>query len=128
MLSFAARVAQSNETTVQQPWRDEGLTVPAKRRKKVASVSTGPSVEATAAKMAWNIAKRMIRGSLIRRLMVGVFKITSTVDARIRGSLPSPVDRSITAVDVIQAAAEVVEDRGAPQMLCCAIGACVHFS
>lgn len=41
------------------------------------------------------------------------------VNEHTRESLLNPVDRSITAVDVIQAIAEVVEDRGAPQMLRC---------
>lgn len=38
------------------------------------------------------------------------------------------VDRSITAVDVIEAAAGVVEDRGVPHKLCRGKGAYVHFS
>lgn len=47
---------KANTKKVQRMWRNEGLTVPVKRRKKVACVSTGTSIEATAATIVWGIA------------------------------------------------------------------------
>lgn len=117
-----------NSNTVQRLWRDEGLTVPVERRKKVAGVSTGTDIEVNAANMLWSIASWVFGANLIRRLTSVLFKIASMVDEHTRESLLHLVDRSITVVEVIQAITEVVEDRGALQMLRCANGPCVHFS
>lgn len=108
-----------NKKKVQRVWRAEGLNVPVKRRKKVAGMSTGLDVEATAANMVWSIARSGDASQFDTTTDGRPFKFASMVDEHTRESLLNIVDRSITAADVIAAIADVVEVRGVPHMLRC---------
>lgn len=103
-----------NRKKVQRLWREEGLKVPVGRRKKVAGTPTGDQVEASAPNVVWSIDFQFDTTTDGRP-----FKIASMVDEHTRESLLNIVGRSITALNVIEALAEVIEERGTPTMLRC---------
>lgn len=100
-----------NRKCVERLWRDEGLRVPARRQKR--RRISGQGCERFSAQHAghiWSydfVSDRTSDGRQLRLLTV--------IDEYTRESLAIEVRRSMTASDVLDVLARIVEERGAPQ-------------
>ncbi|MCW4352588.1 IS3 family transposase [Hoyosella sp. YIM 151337] len=104
-----------NRKKVHRLWREEGLRVPQRRRRKRTGTTTAPISEASAPNDVWAIDFQFDTTADGR-----TFKIASMVDEHTRESLLNIVDRSITADDLIVALTAVIARRGtAPTVLRC---------
>lgn len=97
-----------NHKKVQRLWRDEGLRVHVRRRRKRVGSSTVPPVpEATAPNMVWAIDFQFDSTTDGRP-----FKILSVIDEHTRECLGGLVERSITADKLADELDRIVEARG----------------
>ena len=101
-----------NHKKVQRLWREEGLRVPQRRRRKRVGSSTVDTPTATAPGVVWAVDFQFDvceRGKAI--------KICSIVDEHTRECLGGLVERSITAERFIAHLEELVAKRGVPMVL-----------
>jgi len=101
-----------NHKKVQRLWRDEGLRVPVKRRRKRTGLSTHPVPSATAPNMVWAADFQFDSDENGRML-----KICTFVDEHTRECLGGIVARKITGHDVITQLDQLVAERGRPTVL-----------
>lgn len=102
-----------SDKRVQRLWREEGLKVPQKQRKKRRlgkSENSSQRQRASAPNEVWSYDFVMDRTSDGRRL-----KFLCVVDEFTRECLAIEVGRTITALGVIAVVARLVKERGAPQ-------------
>ena len=101
-----------NHKKVQRLWREEGLRVPQKRRRKRVGASTVTAPAAVAPGVVWAVDFQFDvdeRGKAI--------KICTIVDEHTRVCLGGLVERSITAERFIEHLEELVTEQGAPMVL-----------
>jgi transposase InsO family protein len=101
-----------NHKKVQRLWREEGLRVPGRRRRKRIGSSTINAPKAAAPNVVWAIDFQFDvdeKGKAI--------KICSIVDEHTRECLGEIVERSITADRVVDHLQHLVAQRGAPAVL-----------
>jgi len=99
---------------VQRIWREEGLRVARKPRRKRAGSSTCPITTADAPNVVWAIDFQF------DSLRYGTpVKLTSMVDEHTRESHSGITDRSITSEKVIDYMKKIITERGAPLVLRC---------
>lgn len=103
-----------NHKKVQRLWREEGLRVPQKRRRKRVGSSTVDTPKASAPGVVWAVDFQFDvdeRGKSI--------KICSIVDEHTRVCIGGLVERSITADRFIAHLEELVAEYGSPMVLRC---------
>ena len=104
-----------NHKKVQRLWRDEGLRVPQRRRRKRVGTSTTPLVPtADAPNLVWAVDFQFDSTTDGRPV-----KIVSIVDEHTRESLGGMVERSITGEALIDELDRVAAGRGYPCVLRC---------
>jgi len=104
-----------NHKKVQRLWREEGLRVPQRRRRKRHGISSAPQVSAYAPDQVWAADFQFDVTTDGRPI-----KIVSIIDEHTRESLGDLVERSITAEELINEPERLVVDRGAhPAVLRC---------
>jgi hypothetical protein len=104
-----------NHKKVQRLWRTEGLRVPQRRRRKRLGTSTAARMPtAEAPNMVWAVDFQFDSTSDGRPI-----KIVSIIDEHTRECLGGLVDRSITAVVLIDELDRLAADRGYPAVLRC---------
>lgn len=103
-----------NRKKVQRLWREEGLRVARKPRRKRAGSSTSPITTADAPNVVWAIDFQF------DSLRCGTpVKLASMVDEHTRESILDITDRSITSEKVIDYVKKIIAQRGAPLVLRC---------
>jgi putative transposase len=103
-----------NRKKVQRLWREEGLRVARKPRRKRGGTSTCPITDADAPNVVWAIDFQF------DALRCGTpVKLASMVDEHTRESLLYITDRSITSEKVIDYVKKIITQRGAPLVLRC---------
>ncbi len=103
-----------NRKKVQRIWREEGLRVARKPRRKRAGASTCPITTADAPNVVWAIDFQF------DSLRCGTpVKLASMVDEHTRESLLDITDRSITAEKVIDYLKKIIAQRGLPKVIRC---------
>jgi transposase InsO family protein len=116
-----------NHKKLQRLWREEGLRVSQRRRRKRHGISTAPEVSADAPDQVWAVDFQFDVTTDGRPI-----KIVSIIDEHTRESLGDLVERSITAEELINELERLVVDRGAhPAVLRCDNGpelACAAMS
>jgi putative transposase len=106
---------QVNHKKVQRLWRDEGLRVPQRRRRKRLGASTAPNPPtADAPNVVWAVDFQFDATTDGRPI-----KIVSIVDEHTRECLGGLVDRNITSDDLIAELDRLAVDRGYPAVLRC---------
>ncbi len=106
---------QVNHKKVQRLWRDEGLHVPQRRRRKRLRASTAPnSPTADAPNEVWAVDFQFDATTDGRPI-----KIVSIVDEHTRECLGGLVERNITSDDLIAELDRLAVDRGNPAVLRC---------
>jgi putative transposase len=104
-----------NHKKIQRLWRDEGLRVPQRRRRKRLGASTAPEMPtADAPNRVWAVDFQFDATSDGRPI-----KIASIVDEHTRECLGGLVDRSITAEVLIDELDRLAASRGYPSVLRC---------
>ena len=103
---------EANHKKVQRLWREEGLRVPARRRRKRVGSSTADTPAATAPNLVWAVDFQFDADEQGRPI-----KICSIVDEHTRECLGGIVDRSITADRVIAQLDSLIVERGNPRVL-----------
>jgi transposase InsO family protein len=104
-----------NHKKVQRLWREEGLRVPQRRRRKRIGTSTAPDPpKADAPNRVWAVDFQFDATSDGRPI-----KIVSIIDEHTRECLGGLVDRSITADRLIDELDRIALDRGYPAVLRC---------
>jgi putative transposase len=104
-----------NHKKIQRLWREEGLRVPQRRRRKRLGTSTAPHMpKADAPNKVWAVDFQFDATTDGRPV-----KIVSIVDEHTRECLGGPVDRSITGEDLIDELDRLAEQRGYPAVLRC---------
>lgn len=101
-----------NHKRVQRLWREEGLRVPQRRRRKRIGASTTAITAATAPNVVWALDFQFDSDEHGRAI-----KVLSIVDEHTRECLGGLVERSITADGVIDALDELIAARGRPAVL-----------
>jgi putative transposase len=105
---------QINKKKVHRVWRQEGLQVAQRRRRKRVGESSGPIIDADAPNVVWAIDFQFDSTA------DGIkFKIASMVDEHTRESLLDLTERSITGNDLVTALKRVVAVRGVPVLIRC---------
>jgi len=103
-----------NRKKVQRLWREEGLRVARKARRKRGGTTTCPITQADAPNVVWAIDFQF------DSLRCGTpVKLASMVDEHTRESLLDITDRSITSEKVIDHVKKIIAQRGAPLVLRC---------
>jgi putative transposase len=103
-----------NRKKVQRIWREEGLRVARKPRRKRGGTSTCPITDADAPNVVWAIDFQF------DSLRCGTpVKLASMVNEHTRESLLDITDRSITAEKVIDYMKKIIAKRGLPKVLRC---------
>lgn len=105
---------QINPKKVHRVWREEGLQVAQRRRRKRVGESTGPIIDADAPNVVWAIDFQFDSLHDGRR-----FKIASAVDEHTRESLLDITAWSITGADVVDALERLIDMRGVPVAIRC---------
>ena len=106
---------QVNHKKVQRLWRDEGLRVPQRRRRKRLGASTAPNPPtADAPNVAWAVDFQFDATTDGRPI-----KIVSIVDEHTRECLGGLVDRNITSDELIAELDRLAVDSGYPAVLRC---------
>jgi len=105
---------QINTKKVHRVWRQEGLQVAQRRRRKRVGESTTPISEANAPNVVWAIDFQFDSTANGHK-----FKIASMVDEHTRESLLDLTARSITADDLISELGQAIAGRGKPFVLRC---------
>ncbi|GFZ99112.1 hypothetical protein GCM10011359_30180 [Nesterenkonia alkaliphila] len=103
-----------NHKKIQRLWREEGLRVPVRRRRKRRGVSTVDAPAATAANMGWAVGFQFDADEQGRAI-----KIASIVDEHTRECLGGLVQRSITGDALTTHLEALVAQRGVPAVLRC---------
>jgi transposase InsO family protein len=104
-----------NHKKVQRLWRDEGLRVPQRRRRKRLGTTTVPNLPvADAPNKVWAVDFQFDATTDGRPV-----KIVSIVDEHTRECLGGLADRSITSEDLIDELDRLAADRGYPAVLRC---------
>lgn len=103
-----------NRKKVQRIWREEGLQVKVRKRRKRVGTTTTPISKAVDINQVWAVDFQFDSTSDGR-----AFKICSMVDEHTRESLVNIVDRSITSPKLTDAISKVVAERGKPVVLRC---------
>lgn len=101
-----------NHKRIQRLWREEGLRVPQRRRRKRVGSSTVDAPAATEANMVWAVDFQFDADERGRAI-----KICSIVDEHTRECIGGLVDRSITADRLTAHLEDLVGQRGAPAVL-----------
>jgi putative transposase len=111
----APRVGTSTIRKIQRLWRDEGLRVPQRRRRKRLGASTTPNPPtADAPNVVWAVDFQFDATTDGRPI-----KIVSSVDEHIRECLGGLVERNITGRHLIDELDRLTVDRGYPAVLRC---------
>lgn len=106
---------RANHKKIQRLWREEGLRVPQRRRRKRLGTSTAPDVpKATAPNRVWAVDFQFDATTDGRPV-----KIVSIVDEHTRECLGGLVDRSITGENLIDELDRLAAGRGYPAVLRC---------
>ena len=105
---------QINKKKVHRIWREEGLQVAQRRRRKRVGASSGPIVDADAANVVWAIDFQFDSTADGHK-----FKIASMVDEHTRESLLDLTERSITGEDLVTALKTIVALRGKLVLIRC---------
>ena len=103
-----------NKKRVHRIWREEGLQVAKRRRRKRVGESSGPIIDADAPNVVWAIDFQHDSTADGHK-----FKIASMVDEHTRESLLDLTDRSITGEDLVRALKLVIAVRGLPVLIRC---------
>ncbi len=103
-----------NKKKVHRLWRQEGLQVAQRQRRKRVGVSSGPILDADAPNVVWAIDFQFDSLHDGRR-----FKIASAVDEHTRESLFDITAWSITSEDVVAALGTLITSRERPQAIRC---------
>jgi transposase InsO family protein len=103
-----------NHKKLQRLWRDEGLRVPQRHRRKRLGTSTADRVTADAPNRVWAVDFQFDSTTDGRPV-----KIVSIVDEHTRECLGGLVERSITADRLIDELDRLADDRGYPAVLRC---------
>lgn len=103
-----------NHKKIQRLWREEGLRVPQRRRRKRLGASTVDAVTADAPNRVWAVDFQFDATDDGRPV-----KIVSIVDEHTRECLGGLVERSITADRLIDELDRIAIDRGYPAVLRC---------
>lgn len=103
-----------NHKKVQRLWRQEGLRVPVRRRRKRTGSSTATSVTADAPNQVWAVDFQFDSTTDGRTI-----KIVSIVDEHTRECFGGLVERSITADALIDELDRIAAERGYPAVLRC---------
>ncbi|RMI27803.1 IS3 family transposase, partial [Nocardia stercoris] len=103
-----------NHKKIQRLWREEGLRVPQRRRRKRLGTSTATTVTANAPNRVWAVDFQFDATDDGRPV-----KIVSIVDEHTRECLGGLVERSITADRLIDELDRIAVDRGYPGALRC---------
>lgn len=103
-----------NRKRIHRLWREEGLQVAKRRRRKRVGTSTGPMIDADAANVVWAIDFQFDSTHDGRR-----FKIASAVDEHTRESLLDICDWSITGAHIVDALKTIIAERGLPAAIRC---------
>jgi transposase InsO family protein len=104
-----------NHKKIQRLWREEGLRVPQRRRRKRLGSSTAPNTpKACAPNRVWAVDFQFDATTDGRPV-----KIVSIVDEHTRECLGGLVDRSITGEDLIDELDRLAAQRGHPAVLRC---------
>jgi putative transposase len=104
-----------NHKKIQRLWREEGLRVPQRRRRKRVGTSTEPNpLTADAPNRVWAVDFQFDATTDGRPV-----KIVSIVDEHTRECLGGRVDRSITSEDLIDELDRLAGQRGYPAVLRC---------
>jgi transposase InsO family protein len=111
-----------NHKRIQRCWREEGLRVPQRRRRKRVGVSTADAPAAVAPDVVWAVDFQFDAEEQGRAI-----KICSIVGEHTRECLGGIVNCSITAGKLIDQLDELVAERGYPAVLRCDHGPQVHF-
>jgi len=101
-----------NHKKVQRLWREEGLRVPQRRRRKRVGASTAAAVKACAANVVWAVDFQFDVDEKGRAI-----KIVSIVDEHTRECIGGLVERSINADRLTGHLEDLVAVRGAPAVL-----------
>lgn len=101
-----------NHKKIQRLWREEGLRVPGRRRRKRVGSSTVNAPAATEANMVWAVDFQFDADEQGRAI-----KICSIVDEHTRECIGGLVERSITADRLTAHLEDLVTQRGAPAVL-----------
>jgi putative transposase len=101
-----------NHKKVQRLWREEGLRVPQRRRRKRVGSSSADAPAAVAPNVVWAVDFQFDADERGRPI-----KICSIVDEHTRECLGGIVDRSITAEKVTSHLEGLAAERGAPMVL-----------
>lgn len=103
-----------NKKKVHRLWRDEGLQVSQRRRRKRVGSSSGPILDADAPNVVWAIDFQFDSTA------DGIkFKIASMVDEHTRESLLDVTARSITGHGLVAALEAIIAVRGTPVLIRC---------
>ena len=105
---------QVNHKKVQRLWREEGLRVPQRRRRKRVGISTGIQPSAGAPNRVWAVDFQFDATTDGRPV-----KLVSIVDEHTRECLGGVVDRSITGDRLIDELDRLALQRGYPTVLRC---------
>ena len=103
-----------NHKKIQRLWREEGLRVPQRRRRKRVGASTADAPSASAPNLVWAVDFQFDSDERGRPI-----KICSIVDEHTRECIGGLVDRSITATKLTDHLEALVAVRGAPATLRC---------
>ncbi|OYN84458.1 IS3 family transposase, partial [Parenemella sanctibonifatiensis] len=103
-----------NHKKIQRLWREEGLRVPQRRRRKRVGASTADAPSASAPNLVWAVDFQFDSDERGRPI-----KICSIVDEHTRECFGGLVDRSITATKLTDHLEALVAVRGAPATLRC---------
>ncbi len=103
-----------NHKKIQRLWRDEGLRVPQRRRRKRLGASAATEVAAEAPNRVWAVDFQFDATEDGRPV-----KIVSIVDEHTRECLGGLVERSITSDRLIDELDRLAADRGYPGVLRC---------
>ena len=103
-----------NHKKIQRLWREEGLRVPQRRRRKRVGASTANAPSASAPNLVWAVDFQFDSDERGRPI-----KICSIVDEHTRECIAGLVDRSITATKLTCHLEALVAVRGAPATLRC---------
>jgi transposase InsO family protein len=102
----------ANHKKIQRLWREEGLRVPQRRRRKRVGISTVQAPAATRPNVVWAVDFQFDADEAGRPI-----KICSIVDEHTRECLGGLVERSITAQRLIGQLDTLTAQRGWPQVL-----------
>ncbi|GFZ99900.1 integrase [Nesterenkonia alkaliphila] len=103
-----------NHKKVQRLWREEGLRVPVRRRRKRRGSSTADAPAATAPNVVWAVDFQFDADEQGRPI-----KIATVVDEHTRECLGGLVERSITGEALKDHLDTLAVERGAPQVIRC---------